>query len=95
MRSVTAAALRKALNKHLALAKAGEEVVICERGLPIAKLVPFFADDASEEDLRLVAEGKMRLPTVHLDVAAFLQIPTGRVRGNRATEVLIEDRGGR
>ena len=92
MRSVTLAVLKKQLSRYLAFAKAGEEVVICDHGLPIAKLVPFSADDASEEDLRLVAEGKMRLPKVKLDVEAFLKMPTGRVRGNRATEILIEDR---
>jgi len=59
------------------------------------KLVPFSIADASEEDLLLVAAGKMRLPTVRLDLEALLKIPTGRVRGNRATEVLIEDRGDR
>jgi prevent-host-death family protein len=41
MRTVTATELKRNLRKYLTLVKKGEEVVICERGLPVAKLVPF------------------------------------------------------
>lgn len=92
MRSVNVAKLKNNLSKYLRFAKSGEEVVIRERNLPIAKLVPFSSGDASEEELKLVAAGKMRLPEVKLDLKKLLKIPTGRVRGNRAIEALLEDR---
>ncbi|MGA8618948.1 MAG: type II toxin-antitoxin system prevent-host-death family antitoxin [Candidatus Sulfotelmatobacter sp.] len=41
MRSVSAAELKNRLSKYLAFAKGGEEIVIRDRNLPVAKLVPF------------------------------------------------------
>lgn len=92
MRSVNVAELKNSLSKYLRFAKRGEEVVIRERNLPVAKLVRFSAEDASEEDLRLVAEGKMRLPQSQLDLDEFFRMPIGRVSGNKATEVIVADR---
>jgi prevent-host-death family protein len=92
MRSVNVAKLKNQLSKYLAFAKAGEEVVIRDRNLPVAKLVPFSAQDASEDELRLVAAGKMRLPLAPLDVRALMKMPTGRVAGNKAIRAVLADR---
>ena len=58
----------------------------------IAKLVPFSGEEASDEELLLVAAGKMRLPTGPLDIDELLSIPTGRVSGNRAIQALLDER---
>jgi antitoxin (DNA-binding transcriptional repressor) of toxin-antitoxin stability system len=63
MRSVNVAELKNQLSKYLTFARSGEEIVIRDRNLPGAKLIPFSAGDASDEELLLVAAGKMRLPT--------------------------------
>ena len=68
MRSVNVAELKNRLSKYLTFAKGGEEVVIRDRNLPVAKLVPFLAEGADEQELMLVAAGKLRLPSVQLDV---------------------------
>ena len=60
--------------------------------VPVAKLVPFIAEHADEQELALVAAGKLRLPTVRLNVKAFLKIPTGRVAGNKAIQAVVSDR---
>ena len=95
MRTVNVAKLKNELSKYLRFAKSGEEVVIHDRSLPIAKLVPFTSDDATEEELQLVAAGKMRLPKAKVDLKQILKISVGRVKGNRAIEALLEDREGR
>jgi len=41
MRCVNVAELKDKLNKYLGFAKEGEEIVIRDRNLPVAKLVPF------------------------------------------------------
>jgi len=92
MRSVNVAKLKDKLSEYLRLAKNGEEVVIRDRNLPIAKLVPFEAEGASEEELLLVAAGKMRLPQEPLDLKRLRRIPTGRVKGNAAIKALLADR---
>jgi len=92
MRSVNVAQLKNRLSEYLRFAKQGEEVVIRDRNLPVAKLVPFSAEDADDEDLMLVAAGKMRLPKMRLDIKKLLKIPTGSVAGNKAIQALLEDR---
>jgi len=92
MRSVNVAELKNQLSKYLAFAKGGEEIVIRHRSLPVAKLVPFSAEEASEEELLLVAAGKMRMPKETLDVKELLKIRTGRVPGNEAVRALLDDR---
>lgn len=92
MRSVNVARLKDQLSKYLTFAKSGEEVLIRDRNLPVAKLVPFFAESADEQELALVAAGKLRLPIERLDIKALLKIPTGTVGGNKAVEALLADR---
>lgn len=92
MRSVNVAELKNRLSKYLTFARAGEEVVIRDRNLPVAKLVPFSAEGADDQELLLVAAGKLRLPSMKLDVKELLKIPTGRVAGNRAIQAVLADR---
>jgi len=92
MRSVNVAELKNQLSKYLTYAKSGEEIVIRDRNLPVAKLVPFSADEASQEELLLVASGKMRLPKNSLNVDQLLKIRTGKVSGNDAVQALLDDR---
>jgi prevent-host-death family protein len=90
MRSVNVAELKNRLSKYLSFAKGGEEVVIRDRNLPVAKLVPFLGAD--DQELVLVAAGKLRLPKVQLDVKELLRIPTGSVTGNQAMQAVLADR---
>jgi prevent-host-death family protein len=94
MRSVNVAELKNQLSKYLTFAKGGEEVVIRDRNLPVAKLVPFSTEGADDQELALVAVGKLRLPKMRLDVNKLLKIPTGSVPGNKAIQAVIADREG-
>lgn len=92
MRSVNVAELKKQLSRYLAFAKTGEEIVICDRNLPVAKLVPFSADTTSEQELMLVAAGKLRMPRESIDLEQLLAAPTERTRGHSITAALLEER---
>jgi prevent-host-death family protein len=92
VRSVNIAELKNQLSKYVTFAKGGEEIVIRDRNLPVAKLVPFSAEEASEEELLLVGSGKMRLPQNRLDVGRLLKIRTGNVSDNEALQALLDDR---
>jgi len=92
MRSVNVAELKNRLSKYLTFARGGEEVVIRDRNLPVAKLVPFSTEGADDQELLLVAAGKLRLPSVRLEIKELLKIPTGRVAGNKAIEAVLADR---
>ncbi len=92
MRSVNVAELKNRLSKYLTFVKAGQEVVIRDRNLPVAKLIPFSAGDADDQQLLLVAAGKLRLPSVRLDIKELLKIRTGTVSGNKAIRAVQADR---
>ena len=92
MRSVNVAELKNRLSKYLTFAKSGEEIVIRDRNLPVAKLVPFSAEEGTEEELLLVAAGKMRLPKSPVEVSKLERIPTGKLVGLEGTQALLEDR---
>jgi prevent-host-death family protein len=95
MRSVNVAELRNSLSKYLTFAKSGEEIIIRDRNLPVAKLVPFVSDEAGEEELLLVAAGKLRLPKNAIKLEKLLKIPTGKVAGSAAVQAIIDDRNDR
>lgn len=92
MKSVNVAELKNRLSTYLSFARNGEEIVIRDRNLPVAILIPFSAGDASDDDLLLVAAGKMRLPKKPLDASALWKIPTGTVPSSGAVEALLNDR---
>jgi prevent-host-death family protein len=92
MKSVNVAELKNRLSTYLSFARGGEEIVIRDRNLPVAKLIPFSSGDASEDELLLVAAGKMRLPLMPLDHEKLWKTRTGTVRSRGAIEALLKDR---
>src|SRR2546429_500474 len=89
MRSVNVAELKNRLSKYLTFAKAGEEVVIRDRNLPVAKLVPFSAEGADDQELVLVAAGEMCLPQRRLALKGLFQSSTGRGCGEEASQTVL------
>ena len=83
--------LKNSLSKYLTFAKAGQEMVIRERNVPVAKLVPFSSESASDDELALVAAGKLRLPTKTISLKHLLKIPTGKLRSNSAVKAVLAD----
>src|SRR5260370_8040748 len=76
MKTVNVAILKNRLSAYLQEVRAGEEIVIRDRNLPIAKLVPLSPLDASTEELTLVASGELQLPSEKLNDRAFSSIGT-------------------
>jgi hypothetical protein len=50
----------------------------------VTKLVSFVAEEASQEELCLVAAGKVRMPKV-ININQLLKIPNGKVSANEAS----------
>ena len=92
MRSVNVAELKNRLSTYLAYARNGEVIVIRDRNLPVARLIPFTAEDSAEEDLMLAASGAMRLPAKPLDLHRLSKMPRAVVRGSAAIQAILDDR---
>ena len=80
----------------MTFAKSGEEIVIRDRNLPAQNqfndLVPFPAEQATEDELLLVAAGKMRLPKRPLNLDELLKIRAGRISGGHPVQALLDER---
>ena len=99
MLSVNIAELKNRLSAYLQHVRAGEEILIRDRNLPIAKLVPLSPTETSAEELALVASGRLTLPVQELDEEAFWAIgsqdPIEESRAAAIRRAVSEDREGR
>jgi prevent-host-death family protein len=71
---VNIAELKNRLSAYLQQVRAGEEIIIRDRSLPVAKIVPLTATEVSAEELALAASGELLLPAETLNERAFWSI---------------------
>jgi prevent-host-death family protein len=93
------AALKANLSSYLLRVKAGNEVVITERGLPVAKIVPLPPrEEDNSRERRLIKAGlltpaKGKLPAWLLQPRTAQSRATGNASpGARVLEALVEER---
>ena len=74
--SVNVTELRNNLSAYLNRVRGGEEILIRDRKLAVAKLVPLSkTGDFDEELLEMAAQGIVRLPEESLDLKSFFALP--------------------
>jgi prevent-host-death family protein len=92
METTAVAQLKAQLSKYLRLVKAGEEILITERGVPVAKIVPIRNGAGDLESLRdlerqgLLTLGSRRLPK------NFWKLPRGKDAKATVRRALREER---
>lgn len=65
MKTANIAQLKNGLSAYLAEVKRGGQVIVSDRNVPFAKIVPLdYSDDYDAEELDLIAKGIMRPPQV-------------------------------
>ena len=78
MKTTAVANLRARLSRYLRLVKRGEEILITERDVPVAKIVPVTELGSTLESLRdLERQGLLRLGSGRLP-KDFWQMPRGK-----------------
>ncbi len=87
---VSVAELKAKLSSFLARVRDGEDVVVTDRGKPVARLVPFQARTSEQAEVlqRLAREGVVRLP---LTEPVEPRMPLARSRKS-VLEALLEER---
>jgi prevent-host-death family protein len=90
MRTVNIGTLKNQLSAYLKYVRNGEEVIVRDRNVPVARILPFSSADLSDEEAQLVASGKMTLPQdpSPIDWDAFLAIPSGNVSAEAVMEAI-------
>jgi prevent-host-death family protein len=92
MTTATVSKLKASLSEYLRRVKAGEEVLVSERGRPIAKLVPVTRGDALPDHLAEMArQGLVRVGSRRLS-RAFWTLPRPRDPRGRVRGALLEER---
>ena len=85
----TIATLKASLSELLAGVKAGEEVVVTDRGRPVARIVPY--ESGGAELAELVRAGQVRRPFGSLS-ARFWEQPGPADADGRLLGALLEER---
>jgi prevent-host-death family protein len=93
MRETAAVAELKAhLSRYLRRVKAGEEILITERGVPVARIVPA-RSSADEGLLALERQGRVRVGTATLP-KNFWKLPRGKDPDGLVRAAVSEEREG-
>src|SRR2546429_482507 len=92
MRSVNVATLKNRLSHYLREVRRGEEILIRDRNVPIARIVPLSAtDDEDAELMELAALGLVRLPERPWP-GSFFSMPGPRISVKEAVAVVLAER---
>jgi prevent-host-death family protein len=95
MRTVNIGELKNQLSGYLQYVKNGEEIVIRDRSVPVARILPFRHGAGWDQEAQLVASGAMKMPEEEMDWNQFFLAPAGNVPHEVAVEVAIDSRGDR
>jgi len=96
MKRASVSQLKTSLSAYLLGVKNGEEVLVTERGRPIARLVPAVgAEPASDRMARLIRAGILRAPSRKLPSEIWKPSPVQDPEGRVLRGFLEERRGGR
>jgi len=96
MKRVNIGDLKAKLSAHLKLVRKGEEVLVCDRNKPVARIVPYRADDYSEEMQDLIARGIVTPPRKPRPAGHQFPIPKGKMISDEVmAKIWEEEREGR
>jgi prevent-host-death family protein len=92
--TVAVAELKARLSEYLRAVKAGQAIVVTERGRPVARLVPVSGGPGAEGRLReLVASGAVREP-VRRRAPEFWSRARPQDPAGRTLDILLDERAG-
>ena len=95
MRTVNISDLKARLSAHIQVVRDGEEVLVCDRNQPVARIVPCHLEDRSEQERRLVARGVLAPPLKKRSASLSWPKPPGNVSDKTMEQVWREERKGR
>ncbi len=93
MRTVNIGELKNQLSSYLQHVRNGEEIVIRDRSVPIARILPFHYDSGWEQEAQLIASGAMKMPEQDMDWELFFEKRAGSVSHKAAVQAAIDSRG--
>lgn len=95
MRTVNISDLKAQLSAHIQLVREGEEVLVCDRNTPVARIVPCRPEDYSKPEQRLIARGILTPPLKRRPSSLSWPEPPGNVPDEIMEQVWREERESR
>lgn len=95
MRSVKIGDLKAKLSAHIQMVRDGEEVLVCDRNEPVARIIPILAANFSEQEKRLIARGILTPPLRRHKASEGWPEPPGDVPDQVMTEIWRRERENR
>ena len=96
MRTVGIAKLKASLSGYLESVKAGEQIVVTDRGCPVALIVPIDPSISGDERrARLIAKGLVRPGRGPISADVIEGAEVAGLTAERALQVITEDRADR
>lgn len=92
MKTVNIGDLKARLSAHIQMVKDGEEVLVCERNKPVARIIPCDLEDYSEQEKRLIAKGVLTPPREKRPADLSWLRPVGRASRKVMQRILREER---
>ena len=94
MRTINIGALKARLSAHIQLVRQGEEVLICDRNKPVARIVPVTTEDRTAHEKRLIASGALVPPQRRKATNEEWPTPPGNVSEEVMERIWREEREG-
>ena len=95
MKRVNISGLKARLSAYIQRVRDGEEVLVCDRNKPVARIVPCRQEDYSGSELRLIARGVLTMPLKRRPTSVSWPEPPGNVSDEIMERVWREERNSR
>ena len=95
MRMVNIADLKAKLSAHIQLVRDGEEVLVCDRNKPVARIIPCRIEDFPEGERQLIARGVLAPPLKRRSVPVSWPEPPGNISNEVMERIWREERENR
>jgi len=95
MKTVNIGTLKNQLSAYLRYVRDGEEIIVRDRDVAVARISPTSAPIEEGEEARLIATGQMKPAKEKMDWDAFWRLPAGNVPRDVAVEAAIWAKGER
>ena len=95
MRTVNISDLKARLSAHIQFVRNGEEVLVCDRNKPVARIVPCRLEGDSEQEQRLIVRGVLTPPLNKRPASVSWPQPPGNVSDKVMERLWQEERESR
>jgi prevent-host-death family protein len=94
MRTVNIGDLKARLSAHIRRVRRGEEVLVCDRNKPVARIIPWDAPDRISHEKELIANGVLEPPRrTPRSAEADCAKPPGNIPDDVVRDLWRQERG--